>query len=557
MTSRTSRFTKAGLVLAMLFMIGCRDADRSKETDGASTPSRPKALNESHDASAASSAAPAATGTAAAESEPAPSASGAAPQATSKRPPPKPNAVHENPFLETASEPTSTFAVDVDTAGYTMVRALLKAGVLPPPGRIRIEEMLNYFRYSYPSPPDRAFGFMADTTRAPWAPERRIVRIGIKGREISAAARPRSNLVFLIDVSGSMLGADKLGLLKQGFALMIDKLDERDTVSIVTYAGKSGIALPPTKGNQRAVILTALESLEPSGSTNGSQGIQSAYRIAAESFIQGGTNRVLVATDGDFNMGMTSRTDLQALIERMAATGVYLTMLGFGRFNPEDKTMELLADKGNGNYTFIDSAAEARRFLSRELTGTLVTIAKDVKVQVTWDPSTVRSYRLIGYENRKLAERDFNDDSKDAGEIGSGHTVTALYDVEPVRQSTAGQTFGKVSIRFKAPDADTSQLVEGDIPAGDETMSAVSTDFRFATAVAAFGMVLRGSQHIGALTLDDVEALAAGALGDDPEGERSEFVALVKRAKARKLVALRALTRKKPPAPSAGIPLKF
>lgn len=551
MTSRNSR-AMHGLLLAMLLLIGCGDAAKKKgsgredtaaEAVPAGMPASANAKAKDDTAATATAAAPAAT------SEPAPMASGAAPKPDVKPAPPKPkSAVQENPFLDTVTNPTSTFAVDVDTAGYTMVRALLKAGVLPPPNRIRIEEMLNYFRYSYPSPPDRAFGFMADTARAPWALEHRLVRIGIKGRELTAAARPRSNLVFLIDVSGSMLGPDKLGLLKQGFALMIDKLDERDTVSIVTYAGKSGIALPPTKGNQRAVILTALESLEPSGATNGSQGIQSAYRIAADNFIQGGTNRVIVATDGDFNMGMTSRTDLQALIERMAKTGVFLTMLGFGRTNPEDKTMELLADKGNGNYTFIDSAAEARRFLSREMTGTLVTIAKDVKIQVTWDPTMVRSYRLIGYENRALAEQDFNDDSKDAGEIGSGHTVTALYDIEPVRGSTTGSKLGKVAIRFKAPDADVSQLVEGDIIGSDETMAAVSTDFRFATAVAAFGMALRGSQYIGKMTLADVETLAASALGDDSEGERTGFVALVKRAKERKLFALRALT-KKPPQP--------
>jgi len=424
--------------------------------------------------------------------------------------------------------------VDVDTASYTMVRALIKGSMFPPPARVRIEEMLNYFRYSYPSPPDKAFGFMADAARAPWAPERRLVRIGIKGRELAAAARPRSNLVFLIDVSGSMLGPSKLGLLKQGFAMMIDKLDERDTVAIVTYAGRSGIALPPTAGNRRAVILTALESLEPGGGTNGSQGIQSAYRIAAESFIQGGTNRVLVATDGDFNMGMTSRSDLQALIERMAGTGIYLTMLGFGQGNPQDKTMELLADHGNGNYAFIDSATEARRFLSRELTGTLVTIAKDVKLQVVWNPKTVKSFRLIGYENRQLEDRDFADDSKDAGDIGSGHTVTALYDVEPISQRSEGESFGKVSIRYKAPDGDTSQLVEGDLPGGDQPLTDLTTDFRFATAVAAFGMVLRGSQHVGKFSLQDVETIAASALGDDVEGERSEFVALVRKAKLRK-----------------------
>jgi len=526
---KSSGHRLAGLV-AMLLMLACGNRNETEDEKAGDLSKQSPSLPAPKTSAGAAQTACARYD----EPEPAPAATGTAPPPQVKRPSPKSRPLLENPFVDTATDEKSTFGVDVDTASYTMVRSFIKAGMMPPPGRIRIEEMLNYFRYSYPAPPTSAFGFMTDAAEAPWALERRLVRIGIKGREIAAAARPRSNLVFLIDVSGSMLGPNKLGLLKQGFAMMIDKLDERDTVSIVTYAGRSGIALPPTAGNRRAVILTALESLEPAGGTNGSQGIQSAYRIAAESFIPGGTNRVLVATDGDFNMGMTSPSALQLLIERMAGTGIYLTMLGFGQGNPQDKTMELLADHGNGNYAFIDSAAEARRFLSRELTGTLVTIAKDVKLQVAWNPRTVKSFRLIGYENRQLEEDDFADDTKDAGDIGSGHTVTALYDIEPVSQRSTGETFGKVSIRFKAPDGSTSQLVEGELPAGAQPMEEMTTDFRFATAVAAFGMVLRGSKHVGNLTLQEVETLAAGALGDDPEGERSELVALVKKARLRR-----------------------
>jgi Ca-activated chloride channel family protein len=443
---------------------------------------------------------------------------------------PAPPGPPENPFISTAVDSKSTFSIDVDTASYTMMRGLVESGQKPGAGLVRIEEMVNYFKYSYPNPDDAAFGFMTDAAQAPWAPDHRLVRIGIKGREIPMAQRPPSNLVFLVDVSGSMQGPDRIGLLKDGFAMLAKQLDARDTVSIVTYAGNTGVALRPTKGNETQTILNALAALQSGGSTNGAGGITEAYRIAKESFIEGGANRVILATDGDFNVGVTSQPELQSLIEREAKSGVFLSVLGFGRGNYQDKTMELLADKGNGNYAYLDSAEEARRVLVAEVAGTLLTIAKDVKIQVAWDPTVVKSFRLIGYENRVLSHQDFNDDTKDAGEIGAGHTVTALYDVVPVSQTTAGKSFGTLSIRYKDPDGTTSRLVEGSLPASDGRFDDMSTDFRFAASVAAFGMILRDSPHKGKLTFEDVEGIAKSSLGDDADGYRKQFASLVAKA---------------------------
>jgi Ca-activated chloride channel family protein len=436
----------------------------------------------------------------------------------------------DNPFISTAVDPKSTFSIDVDTASYSMMRGLVESGQRPGAGLVRVEEMVNYFKYSYPNPDDAAFGFMADAAQAPWAPDHRLVRIGIKGREIPMAQRPPSNLVFLVDVSGSMQGPDRIGLLKDGFAMLAKQLDARDTVSIVTYAGNTGVALRPTKGDKTQVILDALGALQSGGSTNGAGGILEAYKLAKESFIEGGANRVILATDGDFNVGVTSQPELQTLIEREAKSGVFLSVLGFGRGNYQDKTMELLADKGNGNYAYLDSAEEARRVLVAEVAGTLLTIAKDVKIQVAWDPNVVKSFRLIGYENRVLSHQDFNDDTKDAGEIGAGHTVTALYDVVPVSQTTAGRSFGTLSIRYKDPDGTTSRLVEGALPGSDARFDDMSTDFRFAASVAAFGMILRDSPHKGKLTFEDVEGIAKSSLGDDPDGYRKQFASLVAKA---------------------------
>lgn len=506
----------AGLVVAC-------SGERTEERDGAAASAQSDTL--AHPMRTAS---PTASPT---EAPPAPLT--AAPP-TPRAPRPK---LAENPFIETRVERTSTFSADVDTASYTRLRASLTAGVLPRPEDVRIEEMLNYFRFSYPAPSGAAFGFLTDVARAPWDPERRLVRIGIKGREVAAVQRPPANLVLLIDASGSMAGPKKIGLLRDGFAMLAEKLDARDTVAIVAYAGRAGVILPPTSGDKKARIINALDAFETGGATDGSLGIQRGYELAAQGFKEGGINRVILATDGDFNLGVTQRSELEGLIGRKARTGIFLTVLGFDNFNPNDKTLELLADKGNGHYAFVDGVSEARRVLVDDLSGTLQTIAKDVKIQVRWNPEAVESYRLIGYENRALAATEFRDDSKDAGEIGAGHTVTALYDVKPTSQRNTDRSFGTIAIRYKDPDGTEAREVEASIGGADTHFPETSTDFRFAASVAAFGMLLRSSPYKGDLTYGEVGRWAADAIGDDPNGQRSELSALIKRAAERFEVA--------------------
>jgi Ca-activated chloride channel family protein len=442
----------------------------------------------------------------------------------------------KDPFVDARSEPISTFAIDVDTASYTRVRASLAAGVIPRPDDVRTEELVNYFPYSYPSPRGAAFGFLVDAARAPWNPEHRLVRIGIKGREVDAAKRPPANLVLLVDSSGSMAGK-KMELLKNGFAEMVERLGEQDRVAIVAYAGRAGLVLPSTPGNQRATIINALDAFEAGGATDGAHGIQRGYEIAAASWIEGGINRVMLATDGDFNLGATQLDELGSLIGRKAKTGIFLTVLGFGSFNPNDKRLETLADRGNGQYAFIDRPEEARRVLVDQLGSTLQTIAKDVKVQVRWDPATVRSYRLLGYENRALATEDFADDRKDAGELGAGHTVTALYDLQPAQQSNGDATFGTVAIRYKDPSGTEAREIEAAIIGSDLRFSEASTDLRFAASVAAFSLLLRGSAPAKDVTYGEVGRWASDATGDDAGGQRREFVGLVRRAAERWEVA--------------------
>lgn len=468
------------------------------------------------------------------------SASGSLPpDPTGARPPQPPprSPVRRDPFIDAHTDGSSTFGIDVDTASYTRIRASLMAGVIPSPKDVRTEELVNYFRYSYPAPKDAAFGFLVDAARAPWDAERRLVRIGIKGREIDAASRPPANLVLLIDASGSMAGSKKFGLLKDGFAELVEKLGEKDRVAIVAYAGRAGVVLPSTPGNQRAKIINALDSFEAGGATNGALGIQRGYEVAAESWIEGGINRVVLATDGDFNVGATQLEELQSLIGRKAKTGIFLTVLGFGAFNPNDKRMETLADKGNGHYAFIDGPSEARRVLVQELGSTLQTIAKDVKLQVHWDPAFVSSYRLLGYENRALADEDFVDDSKDAGELGAGHTVTALYEIQPSKRSNGDASWGTVALRYKDPDGTESRELQASIVGSDLRFQEASTDFRFAASVAAFSLLLRGSPSGQGVTFDEVARWAEDALGDDAGGSRREFVSLVRRAAQRWEVA--------------------
>jgi Ca-activated chloride channel family protein len=422
-------------------------------------------------------------------------------------------AIDENPFRRVSSDPLSTFSVDVDTASYANVRRFLNEGTLPPPDAVRIEELINYFRYDYPQPSGSApFSVTTELSECPWNPKHRLALIGLQGRQLPDDDLPPRNLVFLIDVSGSMQSPDKLPLVRNGMRMLTDILTARDRVAIVVYAGSSGLVLPTTPGHYRGRIHRAIAELEAGGSTNGGQGIQLAYRVAREQFIRGGINRVILATDGDFNVGITDQNALVRLIEEQRASGIFLSVLGVGTGNLKDSTMEKLADKGNGNYSYLDSLQEARKVLVREAGSTLVTIAKDVKLQIEFNPKHVAGYRLIGYENRMLRSEDFNDDAKDAGEIGAGHSVTALYEivpagvplpspaVDPLRYQSArtanvnasSHELLTVKVRYKAPTADQSQLISRAL------MNAVrpaSANLGFASAVSELGMLLRRSPH--------------------------------------------------------------
>jgi Ca-activated chloride channel family protein len=434
----------------------------------------------------------------------------------------------ENQFHQAAGAPVSTFSIDVDTASYSNVRRFLESGSLPPKDAVRIEELINYFDYTYPQPAgDAPFSVISEVAPAPWRPDNLLVHVGLQGRAVDPLALPPRNLVFLLDVSGSMHAANKLPLLQNALSLLVDQLGEADRVSIVAYAGATGVVLPPTPGSAKQTILSALRELRAGGSTNGGAGIELAYALAEENLVPGAVNRVILATDGDFNVGITDRGALVRLIEAKRERGVQLTVLGFGMGNLKDATMENLADKGNGNYAYIDSISEARKVLVTEAGGTLVTIAKDVKIQVAFDPAQVASYRLIGYENRVLANRDFTDDTKDAGEIGAGHSVTALYEIALTDDAVAGVPMMTVKLRYKHPGGDTSVPMEAGVIAAPVPLAAVSDDFRFAAAVAGFGMLLRDSEHKGAASFAQVAEIARGALGTDEHGYRRKFLDLV------------------------------
>lgn len=460
----------------------------------------------------------------------------------------------ENNFLGVVDSPLSTFSIDVDTASYSNMRRMLtQNNMLPPPDAVRIEEMVNYFNYDYPAPEgEDPFSVNVETASCPWRPESRLVRIALKGKEIPFEERPASNLVFLLDVSGSMKPDNKLPLLKSCFKMLVDYLTENDTISIVVYASGTRMVLPPTTGDQKAVIMEALDHLRAGGSTNGAGGIQLAYQTATENFIPGGINRVILATDGDFNVGITSQGDLHRLIEEKARSNVFLTTLGFGFGNLQDNTIELLADKGNGNYAYIDSLAEGRKVLIDEMGSTLNTIAKDVKIQIEFNPLEVAAFRLIGYENRILAHRDFNDDTKDAGEIGAGHTVTAFYEIIPAgeeaqlvdrevdklefqrpQKATKLAKEGDmmlVKLRYKQPTEDESRLLNVSVKDSGNQFPEASRDFQFAASVASFGMLLRKSQYAGQANFKNVLEQAQATLGETPESYRVEFVELVKLA---------------------------
>ncbi|HEX8287129.1 MAG TPA: VWA domain-containing protein [Pyrinomonadaceae bacterium] len=459
--------------------------------------------------------------------------------------------IDENPFLESSRAPLSTFSIDVDTASYANVRRFLNNNQLPPKDAVRIEELINYFEYDYPQPiGDLPFSVNTDVASAPWNAKHKIVQIGLQGKKVSLDNVPPSNLVFLIDVSGSMDEPDKLPLLKDSLRILVNQLSAKDRVAIVVYAGSSGLVLPST--NNKSEILNALNDLEAGGSTNGGQGIQLAYKTALDNFIQNGNNRVILATDGDFNVGLSSDEELVNLIENKRRSGIFLSVLGFGTGNTNDSMMEKLADKGNGNYAYIDSADEARKALGQQVAGTLYTIAKDVKIQVEFNPRKVAGYRLIGYENRLLADRDFNDDKKDAGEIGAGHSVTALYEIVPAGEKVENNgielKYSKyepsktnfndeimtVKLRYKEPNGTESKLLSVGVLDNNKMIDSASENLRFASAVAEFGLLLRNSRYKSAASFSNVNSLAQDSLGEDFKDYRSEFLTLVEKAQSLK-----------------------
>lgn len=454
----------------------------------------------------------------------------------------------ENKFLSPAQEPLSTFSIDVDEASYTNVRRYLLNGRLPPAGAVRIEEMINYFDYEYPQPKNGdPFSVTSEIAECPWNADHKLIHIGLQGKIIPLENLPNSNLVFLIDVSGSMDEPNKLPLVQASLKMLTEQLREQDKVAIVVYAGSAGLVLPSTNGTNKTMIKEAIDNLQAGGSTAGGEGIQLAYKIAKENFIRDGNNRVILATDGDFNIGPSSDDDLVRLIEKERRSGVFLSVLGYGMGNYKDNKMQQLADKGNGNHSYIDNINEAKKVLVQEFGSTLFTIAKDVKIQIEFNPQKVVAYRLIGYENRMLASEDFNDDQKDAGELGSGHTVTALYEVIPAGvkdeftksvdalkyQSTRAiksdnpEEIMTVKLRYKKPDEDVSKLIVKTVSDENKQLASSSDNFRFSAAVAEFGLLLRNSEFKKNSNYQQVISLAKSAKGKDENGYRSEFINLV------------------------------
>lgn len=458
--------------------------------------------------------------------------------------------IHENGFRKVLDHALSTFSIDVDAASYSNMRRFINNGQLPQKDVVRIEEMINYFNYDYKNPTGKdPFSINTEVAKAPWNEEHLIAQIGLQGKKIKLDNLPASNIVFLLDVSGSMSAPNKLPLLKSAFKLLVNELRPQDKVSIVVYAGAAGLVLEPTDGNDKKKIMDALDKLQAGGSTAGGAGIELAYKIAKEQFVKGGNNRVVLATDGDFNVGASSNASMERLIEAKREEGVFLTVLGFGMGNYKDSKMEILADKGNGNYAYIDNMKEAKKVLVNEFGGTMFTIAKDVKIQVEFNPAVVQAYRLIGYENRLLNNEDFNDDKKDAGELGSGHTVTALYEIIPVGvesefvkdidplkyQTTEGQVNTNsdelltVKFRYKEPDGNKSKLITQVV---ENKIGNASRNLDWSMAVAGFGMLLRDSEYKGEITYTDVLAMARSSKGKDEFGYRGEFIGLVELAKS-------------------------
>ncbi len=463
------------------------------------------------------------------------------------------NLITENEFQRVSEKPLSTLSIDVDVASYSLVRSSLNSGKFPPKDAVRIEELLNYFPYEYhKAKGDVPFAIYTEMSDCPWNTKRKLMHIGINGREIEKQNLPPSNLVFLIDVSGSMWGPNRLGLVKQSLRMLVNELNERDHIAMVVYAGASGLVLPSTSCKFKDKIIDAIEKLEAGGSTAGAAGIQLAYKVAKEHFLKDGNNRVILCTDGDFNVGVSSQAELIRLIEEKRESGVFLSVLGYGMGNYKDSKMEQLADKGNGNYAYIDNILEANKVLVKQMGATLHTIAKDVKIQVEFNPAHVKGYRLIGYENRLLADRDFNDDTKDAGEIGAGAGVTALYEI--ITDEKELEEFSKtdklkyqktkevdvsnsrewltVKIRYKEPNGSVSKLIETPVTDKGIALANTSENFKFSAAVASFGMLLRDSKHKGNFDFDKVIALAKASKGKDEDGYRAEFIRLAQTAQS-------------------------
>lgn len=457
--------------------------------------------------------------------------------------------ISDNGFREAKNDPLSTLSIDVDKASYSNVRRFLNQGSLPPVDAVRVEEMINYFSYNYPQPKNNMpFSISTEYTECPWNKKHNLIHVGIQGKEIKTDNLPANNLVFLIDVSGSMWDQNKLPLVKEGLRLLVEQLRAQDKVSLVVYAGAAGVVLPPTSGAHKEKIIEALEKLEAGGSTAGGEGILLVYKTAKENFIESGNNRVILATDGDFNVGVSSDGELVRLIEKKREEGIFLTVLGFDTGNYKDSKMEQLADKGNGNYAYIDDLLEAKKVLVKEMGGTLLTIAKDVKIQVEFNPAKVKAYRLVGYENRLLNKEDFNDDKKDAGELGAGHTVTAIYEiipagsdeavasVDPLKYQTVKQPSPgsdeiiTIKFRYKEPKENTSKLITEVMKDNKVPFSKASENCRFACSVAEFAMLLRTSEYKGDATFSNVISLAKASKGADEEGYRAEFIRLVEKA---------------------------
>jgi len=466
-------------------------------------------------------------------------------------------AIDENGFKDVLHNPLSTFSIDVDRASYSNVRRFLNMGQLPPIDAVRIEEMINYFSYDYPEPAGKhPFSVYTEISTCPWNSSHQLLHVGLKGKSIDKTELPPSNLVLLIDVSGSMSAANKLPLLKQAFRMLVNELRPEDRVAMVVYAGAAGLVLESTPGSEKATILAALDKLQSGGSTAGGAGLELAYKVAQENFAEEGNNRIILATDGDFNIGSSSNAEMERLIEKKREHGVFMTVLGFGMGNYKDDKMEIIADKGNGNYAYIDNIQEARKVFITEFGGTLFTIAKDVKFQMEFNPARVKGYRLVGYENRLLNDEDFNDDKKDAGEMGAGHTVTALYEIIPAGSDESLKSIdplkyqanrGKVKsveqvkadpraelmtvkLRYKQPDGNTSTKVEIPVKGKVLDLDDTSDNFRFSASIAEFGLILRNSQYKEDASMEEVISMAKGARGEDEEGYRSEFLKLVKLA---------------------------